>query len=166
MSDVEKQKQPIPIFETRKGAFAYLLTNLIEKGIDIEDAAERANKFADMCAKNMGLPDKIDPPKKGMDKYLSMFKEGAQWYKENQETVEIVKPILAGALSAIGGVFVGAAAANKNNDKDDTSTQIETIDFNEIENNYGTELETNNNMGGLPDRTETTTSPTDNESII
>lgn len=91
-------------FSSRADAFAYMLNYMItEKKSDPMTAAEKANDFAEIFAKNLGLPEKIEPPKTGIKKYLSMADDISKWVAENPKIVEYGIPVLTGLF----GLFVG-----------------------------------------------------------
>lgn len=150
-----ERKQPLALqgFKTRKDAFEAMLLYLInDKNIDPMDASKQADEFASIFAKNMGLPEQVEPERKGVDSWLNSVKKTTTWIKENPEIVEIGKPILLGAFTAIAGVFTGAKISEKKT-VDENVAPRELIDFsqiNTIENNGTEKLETNNDNGGLP----------------
>ena len=57
----------VPSFNSRAAAFDYMFADLVERGRDMIEAAEQAEKFADIIAKNKKLPD--TPPKESSAKY-------------------------------------------------------------------------------------------------
>lgn len=91
-------------FSSRADAFAYMINYMIvEKNIEPMEAAEKADKFAKIFAENLGLPEKIEPPKTGVKKYLSMADDISKWVAENPKIVEYGIPVLTGLF----GLFVG-----------------------------------------------------------
>lgn len=168
----KKQSLMLQGFKTRKDAFEAMLQYLInEKDIDPMDAAKQADEFASIFAKNMGLPEQIEPDRKGVDMWLHSIKKTTTWIKENPEIVEVGKPILLGAFSAIAGVFTGAKVTENKEvaEQSSSATSRETIDFSQINTieNYGTEkLETNNDNGGLSNSESPTNSTTNSERAI
>ena len=67
------------------------------------EAAQKANEFADIFAKNMGIPLKIEPEPQGVDKYLSMATKIANYIEEHPKVVEYGVP----ALTFVAGLFTG-----------------------------------------------------------
>lgn len=90
---------------TRADAFAYMLTVRMDSGDDAMEAARKANEFADIFARNMGLPDKPQP--EGVDKYIDMADKVVKYCSDNPQVLDIV----GGAFSALLGVFAAKKAA-------------------------------------------------------
>lgn len=91
-------------FSSRADAFAYMINYMIvEKKVEPMEAAEKADTFAKIFAENLGLPEKIEPPKTGVKKYLSMADDISKWVAENPKIVEYGIPVLTGLF----GLFVG-----------------------------------------------------------
>ena len=93
----------MPTFGSKSEAFDYMLTDLVERGRDMMDAAEQAERFAEIVAKNKKLPDV--PPKElnGLEKGIGYVKQLAALKKENPEIWDMV----TGALSGVIGGFSG-----------------------------------------------------------
>lgn len=102
MSLFNKDK-PNLTFSSRAEAFAYMLAFQIEKNVDPMDAAKRANEFADIFAKNMGIPVNIEPEPQGVDKYLSMATKIADYIETHPKVVEYGVP----AITFVAGLFTG-----------------------------------------------------------
>lgn len=98
-----KEKVELPKMATRADAFAYMLTVRMDSGDDAMEAARKANEFADIFARNMGLPDQPQP--EGVDKYIGMADKVVKYCSDHPQVLDIV----GGAFSALLGVF----AANK-----------------------------------------------------
>ena len=47
----------IPAFKSRAEAFDYMFTEMCDRGVDLQDAAKKANDFAEIICKNRSLPD-------------------------------------------------------------------------------------------------------------
>ena len=97
----------IPSFTSRSEAFDYLFADLVERGRDMIEAAEQAERFADIVAKNKKLPD--TPPKEmnALDKGIGYVKQMAALKKENPEIWDMV----TGALGGVIGGFSGGGVA-------------------------------------------------------
>lgn len=91
-------------FSTRSEAFTYMLNYLIsEKKMEPMEAAKQANEFAEIFATNMGIPLKVVPEPKGVDKYLSMAEKIGTYIEEHPKVVEYGIP----ALTFVAGLFTG-----------------------------------------------------------
>lgn len=94
-------------FSTRSEAFTYMLNYLIsEKKMEPMEAAKQANEFAEIFATNMGIPLKVVPEPKGVDKYLSMAEKIGTYIEEHPKVVEYGIP----ALTFVAGLFTGKKA--------------------------------------------------------
>lgn len=102
-----KGPKPDMRFSTRAEAFSYMLVYMTEeRNADPLEAAQKANEFADIFAKNMGIPLKTEPELKGVDKYLSMATKIANYIEEHPKLVEYGIP----AVTFIAGLFTGKKA--------------------------------------------------------
>lgn len=91
-------------FATRSEAFAYMLRwQIEEKHADPMEAAEKANQFADIFAQNMGVPAKIEPEPKGVDKVIQMADKVVCYCDEHPKVVEYV----TGAATFLVGLIAG-----------------------------------------------------------
>lgn len=100
----QKKPQDELKFATKSEAFSYMLMYMIEeKHADPLEAAQRANEFADIFAKNMGIPVNVEPEQKGVDRYLSMATKIANYIEEHPKVVEYGIP----ALTFVAGLFTG-----------------------------------------------------------
>lgn len=100
-----KEREELPKMATRADAFAYMLTVRMDSGDDAMEAARKANEFADIFARNMGLPDKPQP--EGVDKYIDMADKVVKYCSDHPQVLDIV----GGAFSALLGVFAAKKAA-------------------------------------------------------
>lgn len=114
-------KKSVPSFAFRSEAFDYLFAELVEKGKSMIDAAEEANKFADIVAKNKKLPDAPPPQMNAIEKGLSVLKQVAAIKKENPEIWEMV----TSAASGVIGGFAGGVAIEE--------PPVTNINFEELE---------------------------------
>lgn len=113
-------------FSTRAEAFAYMLKwQLEEKKADPMDAAEKANQFADIFATNMGIPAKVEPEPKGIDKYMQMADKVVCYCDQHPKVIEY----LAGAATFVAGLVVG----EKSEPTQLPQQEKEPIDFSKLE---------------------------------
>ena len=90
----------VPVFKSRAEAFDYMLAKLTEQGEDIMKAAEKAEAFAEIIAKNRALPE---APKKFIDQCVDVIKQVAEVKKEYPDAWEAVGGVLSGVIGLIGG---------------------------------------------------------------
>ena len=89
-------------FSTRAEAFAYMLNyQLTEKKADPMEAAKNANEFADIFAKNMGIPTIVEPPPQGVDKIIKSVDKVMCYCEEHPKAVDY----LVGAVTFAAGLF-------------------------------------------------------------
>lgn len=100
MSIFPKTKTELPVMKTRADAFAYMLNSQLDDGTEPMEAAKRADEFASIFARNMGLPDKTA---EGIEKYLEMAEKTATFCDQHPQVVEFI----TGALTAAVGIFAG-----------------------------------------------------------
>jgi hypothetical protein len=112
----------VPSFNSRAAAFDYMFADLVERGRDMMEAAEQAERFADIIAKNKKLPE--TPPKElnGLEKGIGYVKQLAALKKENPEIWDMV----TGALGGVIGGFSGGSVAIE-------EPVIKDIDFESID---------------------------------
>ena len=115
-------------FSTRAEAFAYMLNyQLNEKKADPMEAAKRANEFADIFAKNMGIPTNVEPPAQGVDKVIKSVDKVMCYCEEHPKVVDY----LVGAVTFAAGLIT-----QKKVDNDTPSPpppRQESIDFDNID---------------------------------
>jgi len=100
-------KKEIQVFASAQEAYQYLFMKLQSEGIDIEKASERAFKFSTEYAERMALPTRTEVKEKGVKGWLQTLKTISDFMKENPSIVEVGKPILIGAASAVFGGVAG-----------------------------------------------------------
>lgn len=110
----------IPKFNSRAEAFDYMLASLCEKGVDIMDAAQKAEAFAEIVAKNRSLPE---APKNFVAQCMDMLKQVAEVKQQYPEAWEIVSGVLGGVVGVIAGTKVAEAEEEQN---------AEPIDFDNL----------------------------------
>ena len=103
----EKKSVELPKFATRSEAFAYMLQVQLSEGVEAMAAAKKADEFADIFAKNMQLPEKVEPQPKGLDKVLMSIDKVSVWVDQHPKVVEMVVP----TVTFIAGLFTAKAAA-------------------------------------------------------
>lgn len=121
----EKQEQ-LPTFTTRGEAFAYMLQQQLQDGVEAMVAAKKADEFADIFAKNMQLPEKVEPQPKGIDKVLMSIDKVSVWVDQHPKVVEMIVP----TVTFIAGLFTAKAATPV---PPPPPSQNEPIDFNKVE---------------------------------
>lgn len=124
MGVFSKDKKEIPTFLSRTEAFAYMLAYQVEeKHADPMEAAQRANEFADIFAKNTGLKQSVEPKKEGVDKYIDNINKVVCYCEEHPRVIDFV----AGAATFAVGLFTGKKIEEKEMPK------AEPIDFDNVE---------------------------------
>lgn len=93
-------------FSTRAEAFAYMLAYQLDEKADPMAAAQKANEFADIFAKNMGIPVNITPPPEGIDRYIQMADKIVCYCDQHPKAVDMA----VGVATFILGVFTGKKA--------------------------------------------------------
>ena len=97
-----KEETRTMTFMSRAEAFAYMLSyQLNEKKADPMEAAQKANEFADIFAKNMGIPTTVDPPPQGVDKVIKSVDKVMCYCEEHPKVVDY----LVGAVTFAAGLI-------------------------------------------------------------
>lgn len=97
-----KEETRAMTFSTRAEAFAYMLGyQLNEKKADPMEAAKKANEFADIFAKNMGIPTTVEPPAQGVDKVIKSVDKVMCYCEEHPKVVDYV----VGAVTFAAGLI-------------------------------------------------------------
>ena len=127
MFTTKKEEARAMTFSTRAEAFAYMLSyQLNEKKADPMEAANNANEFADIFAKNMGIPTIVEPPPQGVDKIIKSVDKVMCYCEEHPKAVDY----LVGAVTFAAGLFTGKAVEDHNLPP---KPQPEPIDFDKID---------------------------------
>ena len=123
-----KEDKPVqvPAFATRGEAFAYMLQQQLSVGVEAMAAAQKADEFAEIFAKNMQLPEKVEPQPKGLDKVLLSIDKVSVWVDQHPKVVEMIVP----TVTFIAGLFTAKAAAPA---PPPSPSQNEPIDFDKVE---------------------------------
>lgn len=116
----------MPVFQSRAEAFDFMVTERISKGDDYAEAVERADKFADIIAKNKKLPLTPPRPKNGVEKIVGYIEQIATVKKEHPEVWELV-------AGGIGGLISGFALIGHKQPPPSIETETEKIDFDKIQ---------------------------------
>ena len=91
-------------FQTRAEAFNFMLNYLVsDKGMDPLEASERADKFAEIYASNIGVPVQKEPELKGVDKYISIAEKIGSYLEAHPKILDYGIP----ALTFVAGLFTG-----------------------------------------------------------
>lgn len=101
-----KQARANGVFVSRASVFNYLT---FEEGMELEEAAE----MAELWARNLNLPDSVQPKKTGLSGFVENFKEISVVIKENPEAAEWLKPLVTGVITTLVSGAAGAFLANK-----------------------------------------------------
>jgi hypothetical protein len=112
-------------FETRAEAFAYMLAYQVEQGVGPMEAAERADVFASIFAKNMGIPDKVEPKKEGIERYIHSIDKVVTYCDEHPKAVDMVV--------GVATFLVGTLTGKKAEQVADAAPVAEPIDFDKID---------------------------------
>ena len=104
----DKKCADLPQFTTRGEAFAYMLQQQLTSGVEAMAAAKRADEFADIFAKNMRLPEKVEPQPKGLDKVLMSIDKVSVWVDAHPKVVEMIVP----TVTFIAGLFTAKATTS------------------------------------------------------
>lgn len=119
----DKEHKQIPSFNYRTEAFDYYFTKSIDQGMDEILAAEQAEKFADIVARNKHLPDAPQPPMSVIEKGVYYANQIASIKRDHPDIWDLLTSV-AGGL--IGGFTGGATVASLQ------EPPHETIDFNNL----------------------------------
>lgn len=98
-----KEKEALPRFYSRSEAFAFMLQRRIEGGTDPMTAAKDADEFATLFAKNMGLPEVVEPEPQGIDATLAAIDKVSVWVDNHPKVVELLIP----TVTFVAGLFTG-----------------------------------------------------------
>ena len=123
-----KKEEARPMsFSTRAEAFAYMLSyQLNERKADPMESAQKANEFADIFAKNMGIPTIVEPPPQGVDKIIKSVDKVMCYCEEHPKAVDY----LVGAVTFFAGLVTQKKLEDNN---PPPKPQQEPIDFDKID---------------------------------
>ena len=120
-----KEKETLPRFYSRSEAFAFMLQRRIEGGTDPMTAAKDADEFATLFAKNMGLPEVVEPEPQGIDATLAAIDKVSVWVDNHPKVVELLIP----TVTFVAGLFTG----RKTDSPSPPPPCSEPIDFDRID---------------------------------
>lgn len=124
MGFFDKQEKQIPRFAFRSEAFDFYFAKGIEDGKDEMIAAEQADRFADIIAKNKHLPDAPPPPMSIIEKGVMYANQIASIKREHPDIWDLVTSVAGGII----GGFTGGATVAALEEPPKT-----TIDFNKLQ---------------------------------
>ena len=101
-----KKTVDVPKFSSRAEAFAFMLDRQLSEGVEPMRAAQSADAFADIFAKNMQLSELVEPEPKGVDKALATIDKVSIWIDAHPKVVEMVIP----TLTFVAGLFAAKPA--------------------------------------------------------
>lgn len=111
----DRNIKTVPLFNSRSEAFDYLLASLVADGVPIEEAANRANTFAEVVAKNKKLPNVPERPKTTIEQGITVIQQVASVKRDYPEVWNLV----TGALGGLIGGFAGATISENNEEQRD-----------------------------------------------
>ena len=120
-----KEKETLPRFCSRSEAFAFMLQRRIEGGADPMSAAKAADEFATLFAKNMGLPEVVEPEPQGIAATLAAIDKVSVWVDNHPKVVELLIP----TVTFVAGLFTG----RKTDSPPPPPPRNEPIDFDNID---------------------------------
>lgn len=117
----------MPTFASRSEAFDFMLADRLSKGDDYHEAAEKADKFADIITKNKKLPATPPKPKNGIETAVGYVEQIVAVKREHPEVWELV-------VGGIGGLISGfTLLTGKANSAPPEDIQMTQINFDEIQ---------------------------------
>lgn len=97
----------LPTFTSRAEAFDFMLAERVAKGDDYCEAVEKADKFADIIAKNKKLPATPPKPKNAIEQTVCYIEQVASVKREHPEVWDLV---IGGISGLLGGFVVSKEA--------------------------------------------------------
>ena len=114
-----KERKPIPSFNYRTEAFDYYFAKSIEQGMDEIVAAESAEKFADIVARNKHLPDAPQPPMNIIEKGVYYVNQVASIKRDHPDVWDLVTSVAGGLIGGFAGGATVTALQEPPQDKID-----------------------------------------------
>lgn len=116
----------IPSFASRSEAFDFMLAERLGKGDDYGEAVEKADRFADIIAKNKKLPATPPKPKNGIEAAVGYIEQIVSVKREHPEVWELV-------VGGIGGLISGFSLLTNKGSKEEALPVPADIDFENLE---------------------------------
>lgn len=105
----DRHNKQIPSFSYRTEAFDYYFSKSIEQGVDEMIAAEQAEKFAEIVARNKRLPDAPKAPMSVIEKGVYYANQIASIKRDHPDIWELVTSVAGGLIGGFtGGATVSA----------------------------------------------------------
>lgn len=98
-----KERKQIPSFNYRTEAFDYYFTKNLEQGVDEIVAAENAEKFAEIVARNKHLPDAPQPPMNIIEKGVYYVNQVASIKRDHPDVWDLVTSVAGGLIGGFAG---------------------------------------------------------------
>lgn len=114
----------MPAFNSRSEAFDFMVADRLAKGDDYAEAVERADKFADLIAKNKKLPPTPPKQKDAIDTVVGYADKIASVKKDHPEVWELVVGGLGGLIS---GFLIKQSAEPERCDEPREDLDFETM---------------------------------------
>ena len=111
-----------PSFKSKADAFDYMFATLCDQGIDMMEAAQKAEQFANIIAKNRSLPD---VPKNFVGQCVDVVKQVTTIKRDYPEAWDIITNLASGVFGAV----LGTNAVQS----DEEESLAEPIDFEKLE---------------------------------
>lgn len=118
------QQRNVPTFNSRSEAFDYMFTERVNKGDDYAEAADKADRFADIITRNKELPATTPKPKNGIEKAVGYVEQLVAVKKEHPEVWELV-------VGGIGGLVSGFLVKKDMNEPSEATPA--NIDFDNLD---------------------------------
>ena len=117
----------MPTFASRAEAFDFMLVDRLSKGDDYHEAAEKADKFADIISKNKKLPTTAPKPQNGIEKVVGYVEQIVTVKREHPEVWDLV-------IGGIGGLVSSfTLLSGKGTPAPPEDVKMAEINFDEIE---------------------------------
>lgn len=121
-----RNDKPLPAFNSRSDAFDFMFAERVRQGDDYALAAEKADKFADIIAKNKKLPTTTPKPKNGIEAAVDYVEQIASIKTNHPEVWDLV-------VGGLGGLISGFLTKGSNSSSIEEDIKPAEIDFDKIE---------------------------------
>lgn len=121
-------------FTTRADAFNAMLALRLDEGDDPLEAAEKADRFADIYAKNNGVPERPEPERKGVDQLIFNVDKIVTYAESHPRIVEFLTGALTFGIGLFTGNKIGSAPqpGPAEQTQQEQQAQQEPIDFDNL----------------------------------